>query len=523
MRSSTVSSVLPALTAVSLAACAAACGTSPSASPDASTHDDTSMRQDVWAPADAAVPEPRFVEGPCALDDPGLPPAAQRRCGTLEVAQLRRAARGIPDAQATIPIHVELVEPTRPGATTVFLTGGPGFSLADYRPLGVLPEVVAASPGPVLFLEQRGNLLSASGLTCEGMAEPEACADALRARGIVPEAFNSLESAEDVADALRALERGPAFVWGHSYGTVLAQRVAFAHPELVRGLILEGVSDPTRTFEQQGIDMLAHRLSVLERFASWHAARCMDEPACAAAHPSGLDPTSDIPYLIMRFMATPGLTLELPGGRALDVQTAVDIVETNLAYHDGLLLTLELFDAIVARERDGDGGRALTALLSRLGEGDAERGSMRLGLLFRPDPRGPSISGDATTCMDLRALRGPLCAPFDATLYPATLTDAIEDATIEVPVLYLQGELDTQSPARTAEILRLRFSQRSEAILGVCVGHFVLRDATECARAALEPFFAGEAVPDAAAVAMCAERACDALPVLSGTRPLPGE
>jgi pimeloyl-ACP methyl ester carboxylesterase len=212
-----------------------------------------------------------------------------------------------------------------------------------------------------------------------------------------------------------------------------------------------------------------------------------------------------------------------PGGRTLDAQTALGIVESSLGYHDGLLLTLELFDAVVARERDGDGGRALTALVTRLGDGDVERGATRLGVLFRPDPRGPSISGAAKSCMDLRALRGPLCAPFDATLYPASLTDAIESAELAVPVLYLQGELDTQSPMQTAQDLRPRFPQRSEAILGVCVGHFVLRDANECARAALEPFFAGAAVPDAAAVAACAERACDALPILSGDRALPGE
>ncbi|MCU0675835.1 MAG: alpha/beta hydrolase [Myxococcota bacterium] len=470
-----------------------ACGDSPAGVPDASVE-----------PSDggAAV---RFVEGECRLDDPSLPPPASRRCGTLHVPITRRAAVS---AAGSLGLHVEVVEPARTGPATVFLTGGPGFSLAHYVPLGVLGEVVRASDGPVLLLEQRGNLLSIPDPSCVE-ADLASCVATLRANGVPPEALNSMESASDVADLLTTLDAAPAVVWGHSYGTVLAQRVAHQHPDVVRALVLEGVSNPTQFATGDGLEA---RLAILTTFGEWHAERCARDEACRAAHPEPLQPASDVIELVSRFMADESLVLSLGGASSLDLPSAVALFETQLAYHDGMLLAVELFAALVARERDGDGGAALASLRTRLG-GDAAADA-RFAAMLAPDPRAP-IALWPKACFDYRLAEDTECTSFDAALYPRELTDEVASATIATPTLFLHGALDTQTLLSDAQAIASRFSNRSDAIFERCVGHFVLRDASECAAGAARALVSGEPWSPAE-VAECEARACEALPLLSG-------
>jgi lipase len=80
---------------------------------------------------------------------------------------------------------------------------------------------------------------------------------ALDARGhggtpLPDEPFTVAALAADAAEALRALDLGPALVVGHSMGGVTAEELALAAPELVAGLVLE---DPAwRTAEAEGVD-----------------------------------------------------------------------------------------------------------------------------------------------------------------------------------------------------------------------------------------------------------------------------
>ncbi len=80
---------------------------------------------------------------------------------------------------------------------------------------------------------------------------------ALDARGhggtpLPDEPFTVAALAADAAEALRALDLGPALVVGHSMGGVTAEELALAAPELVAGLVLE---DPAwRTAEADGVD-----------------------------------------------------------------------------------------------------------------------------------------------------------------------------------------------------------------------------------------------------------------------------
>ncbi len=80
---------------------------------------------------------------------------------------------------------------------------------------------------------------------------------ALDARGhggtpLPDEPFTVAALAADAAEALRALDLGPALVVGHSMGGVTAEDLALTAPELVAGLVLE---DPAwRTAEAEGVD-----------------------------------------------------------------------------------------------------------------------------------------------------------------------------------------------------------------------------------------------------------------------------
>ncbi|WP_203669446.1 alpha/beta fold hydrolase [Cellulomonas pakistanensis] len=85
-------------------------------------------------------------------------------------------------------------------------------------------------------------------------ARPVVALDA-RGHGGTPlpdEPFTVGALAADAAEALRALDLGPALVVGHSMGGVTAEELALTAPELVAGLVLE---DPAwRTAEASGVD-----------------------------------------------------------------------------------------------------------------------------------------------------------------------------------------------------------------------------------------------------------------------------
>lgn len=116
---------------------------------------------------------------------------------------------------------------------------------------------MSARPVPVVLLH---GLTDAS--TCWPTVLPRYAGDgravvALDARGhggtpLPDEPFTVAALAADAAEALRALDLGPALVVGHSMGGVTAEELALTAPELVAGLVLE---DPAwRTAEAEGVD-----------------------------------------------------------------------------------------------------------------------------------------------------------------------------------------------------------------------------------------------------------------------------
>jgi pimeloyl-ACP methyl ester carboxylesterase len=179
----------------------------------------------------------------------------------------------------------------------LYLAGGPG----DIAPLDA-NEVIAANfirDRDVWVVSQRGTWFSKPALTCAAtnefarklldlrfyseatkrahLAATKACHRELTATGADLSAYNSTESAADLADLRKVLGISEWNVYGLSYGTYLAQTLMRDHPEGIRSVVLDSVLPTTYTIP-----------------ANWWNARyafdnifnaCAAQAACHAAYP----------------------------------------------------------------------------------------------------------------------------------------------------------------------------------------------------------------------------------------------
>jgi pimeloyl-ACP methyl ester carboxylesterase len=144
----------------------------------------------------------------------------------------------------------------------VVATGGPGSSgiqLADQYLWSFDPRIVERYD--VVFFDQRG-IGRSGGLACpnailadagpnatpqqQTQAYVDACMRELRSTRLLPW-VGTRQAVEDLED-LRVLLGSPRVtLYGESYGTQYGQTYAAAHPEAMRGLIIDGVVDLTLT------------------------------------------------------------------------------------------------------------------------------------------------------------------------------------------------------------------------------------------------------------------------------------
>lgn len=248
---------------------------------------------------DAPLPS-SYASAPCPNPIyPGIVLGPEYTCGYLTVPE----SRSKPDGR-TIRLAVATRRATVPNPKPdpiVFLTGGPGGS-----GLGEGPGVAAAwhPDRDVIFLDQRGALKSSPFLSCpeidafmEGTVgaswlapdtiEQDAlvtrtCRDRLAAAGADLAAYNSTESAADVADLRIAMGIREWNVYGVSYGTDLALQTLRDHPAGIRSMVIDAVLPPSINPFESG----------------WRAAResstaiydaCAAQPECRAAFPDGRD------------------------------------------------------------------------------------------------------------------------------------------------------------------------------------------------------------------------------------------
>lgn len=214
------------------------------------------------APEGAALPV--FEETGCWFR---APRDRDTTCGWLVVPE----KRGDPPGR-TIRLAVAILEPDRERhEPVVYLTGGPGQptyieTLADIETWWDYADREPWLRGRRLIVfDQRGTGLSEPMLDCPGLYDPttwsgvvstpehrpdvtlsqrlgvEACRDQLLASGVDLSAYNTAESAADVADLRRALNIDRWVLFGISYGTRLALTVLRDHPEGITAAILDSV------------------------------------------------------------------------------------------------------------------------------------------------------------------------------------------------------------------------------------------------------------------------------------------
>lgn len=170
------------------------------------------------------------------------------------------------------------------GPSIVFLNGGPGLS-GIRAGRGRLFELFDSlrTAGEVILLDQRGSGESTPSLACADplvlpidrafsreevlpalLDSTRRCAKALAEQGVELAAFNTNESADDVADLARALGAERVSLLGWSYGTHLAFAIMRRHPELVARAVLAGPEGPDHTYKlpkriQRQLEMIAER------------------------------------------------------------------------------------------------------------------------------------------------------------------------------------------------------------------------------------------------------------------------
>lgn len=160
---------------------------------------------------------------------------------------------------------------TRSKSAHVILAGGPGDS--GVRLVRDMAERGGESfferfDGDVIGIDQRGtgkslpNLQSPAlyGLPLDRPGSPElwlpliekACREVaadFRKRGIRLEAYNTIESADDIEDVRRALGYERITLWGRSYGSHLALATLRRHPDVIERVIVANPEGPNDTFK----------------------------------------------------------------------------------------------------------------------------------------------------------------------------------------------------------------------------------------------------------------------------------
>ena len=385
----------------------------------------------------------------------------------------------------------------------MYLAGGPGDSAIG---AAQVPDAEAVfdrirRSSDVLLLDQRGTGQSVPRLTCpatralatgvflsessmRSAVEPTLrdCTALFRGRGIDLAAYNTEQSADDVAAVARALGIARLGLFGFSYGTHLAAAVVRRHPDLVDRVVFAGFEGP---------DDSEKFPEVYDRQVAAVSALAAAQPDVAAVMP---DFEATLKMVLKRADAKP-FEVSVPGAGGEDVTLPIG--------RDGLLYLLRRdigdsndlpnFPLMIWQLSRGD-----TALLTRY----AARRYQQLG-------RGMSVMSVAMDCAsgasaDRRAaiarqipasifgvMTNPLSDLCDVVGVPV-LPDSFRAPVItSVPALFVSGTLDSNTPPEQVERERPGFA-RSAHLIVTDAGH----ESTliPAVADAIEGFFRGDAV-----------------------------
>ena len=238
--------------------------------------------------------EPSFSPVSCPFS---VPPGTDPTCGYVSVPENRDQPDGrrIRLAVAVFPARSADSHPP-----LVYLEGGPGGEALEGIPYAYEQVFSFLNEERTLVVfDQRGVGFSEPGLSCPELLDlsfelldEDLSADEWRARelavldgcrerwvedGVDFGAYNSAESAADVADLRMALGYDEWDLYGVSYGTRLALTVMRDHPEGVRSVILDSTYPPE-------VDGVAHILPNAARALDKLFSACASDPLCSSTY-----------------------------------------------------------------------------------------------------------------------------------------------------------------------------------------------------------------------------------------------
>lgn len=428
------------------------------------------------------------VDGPCSAG-PGF------ECFTLRVPLDRTGRRA--GVSGRIGLRVAVQAGRRPPkGYLVALAGGPGQAgLPGAEALRRRLAPVTRGYGLVV-LDQRGTGPGALG--CPGLQRSVGASDvAVPARGTVEacarevgsrrEVFTTADTVADLEDLREALGARRLALLGVSYGTLVAERYALAHPTRVRALVLDSV------VPQQGrrvllVSSMAATPRVLR--AVCRRTRCRGDVAAdlRAALAFGADDVGLLDTLVRLSIGTPRLDA-VPAalhaaarGRLEGLERLAARAKADAAVEDPARFSAGLHAATLCADGDVPWKDA-TAVPADREQGLAQAGAqLTPGRLGGFEPTTAVENGLADTCRRWPPLAEPVPPPTGSL--PA------------VPTLLLAGELDLTTPLEDART-QLTRAPRGHLVVVPRAGHSVLAgDTSGCALRATARLLAGRPVPE---------------------------
>lgn len=251
-------------------------------------------RSDAQTAKPARLGVPRIEPSECALPVP--PNEKHVECYYLVVPEDHGLKNG---RTIRLPIVILKTDSPNPKPDPVLKTlGGPGASsLKMIRGRNASPWL---KDRDYIIYEQRGTRYAQPWLACpevdsantesakakldrhtarkKELVAAKACFDRLKAAGIDLDAYNSAESAADIADLRHVLKLDQINLYGVSYSARLMLDVMRYHPEGVRSVVLESTLPPEVNYDEVGVDGIVQTLN--EMFAG-----CRSDKDCATAYP----------------------------------------------------------------------------------------------------------------------------------------------------------------------------------------------------------------------------------------------
>ena len=405
----------------------------------------------------------------------------------------------------TIPYVRLLSEADQASAPVIYLEGGPGGSgteaLEDQSLTSLFKDVLASRD--IILVDQRGTGDAKPELACShshmfSMAPSPTpverlevierlsmrCADQVRAVGIDLSAYNSQESADDIADLARHLNVEKIVLLGASYGSHLALSVVRRHETLVEQALLALIEGPDDTFKRprQLDDMLlALDAEAADPEANW---------------PHSEPPSVAVEQALRQFDEPKMASWVDAYGRKTEVEIARHDLESVLFGQMGRDIFWRSLSGVVERLRKGDWSQLARTTINWREERVSDPMSWAMDCASgASSDRLAQIEEQLAVSIASIPLDFPhpyVCDAWGIEPLPESFRAPVES---DVPMLLISGELDPRTPPSNADELAKGLSKVAHIrVGGMAHGFTRAYDESDGVREAIRSFLAGERV-----------------------------